>query len=712
MTTTNRDTPRSDLVPPVRYDERLLYMLDEIREVVPYDIGCVYTQSREVNQHEAVAVRTTKQVTSADWGTVERWVQTQVKLLTPHHQVSSFSMQPQQVGRVKNVLLWPLIALGEVIGGVVLLSYGPVKYSDEDIHQLDTLIHLIQAVVENRNMRERLITTEAIGMTAQAIARNPSPQNIVHVLRDYLFDVHISSCVIGLFGPVTPEHPTGPFEYIEIKGSWSRRLGSKVGVNVRFDLRNYEDILKVLYEQKIITLQNIDDYITAQTDEFTKMMLQIDRVQSMTLILLQSEQSQLGIIAITTDIAHELAPQELRAYQIVSEFLTMSTMAEALRQQADFIMQGRAALLDAVNDGVMMVLPDEAASVLTLNDHFTHMFGLRVSEVQGISLYNLLERMQIPASVRRDLSDQWKDDPAQARSVHLEGEFQMTGMEGARHDIQWYSAPVYKDEQILGRIFTFHDITPERTSERLRSELLSRISHELRTPLTSIRGFAQFILEVAGDDLPDVAREYTEIIHSSAIHLNHLFTDMIELTRANAGELKMSMASREVQQIVRDVVKRMTPQSLERGHTIVAEIDDAIPPVHMDVDRVVQVVTNLVSNAIKYAPDNTNIFVKVRYIPNDQKLPRSAPADIITPCALISVIDEGQGLSAEEIEKIFLPFYRTSASRAGKIEGAGLGLAIAHSIVELHRGAIWAEASKRKQPGGRFFFTIPTVEYK
>ena len=219
--------------------------------------------------------------------------------------------------------------------------------------------------------------------------------------------------------------------------------------------------------------------------------------------------------------------------------------------------------LDAVTDGVVMVLPDEASSVLTINDRFTEMFGVGEGEMRGHSLWYLIEQMRIPSAVRRALVKQWRNiAPDDVETI--EGEFRMTTVTGVSNDIQWYSAPVYRQGEVLGRIFTFHDITPERTAERLRYELLSRISHELRTPLTSIRGFAEFILEAHGpEELPSLAREYTEIIHSSALHLNTLFTDIIELTRADSGQIQLVMNEVNIESVVRQVAARFERQDAQ-----------------------------------------------------------------------------------------------------------------------------------------------------
>ncbi len=685
-------------------DKRLEFLLREIYRLFTADIVCIFTEHRDAKGLQLTTLKQSEQITPEMWETFAFWLDSQLSQLNAgqNPQIRKFPEKKELLNG--SVLIWPLATGDMIIGALVI--YRSQSFSDDVLDILDAPVGLLHAFLENMHLTERLITTEAVAQTARAIARNPSLQNIVHILRDYLFDVHISTCAIALFGPVQPGHPNTFFEYLEVQGAWSRRLGSKVGLGMRYQIDPDNQLMGALEREKLLIFRDLQDIDDSILDDFSRMMLRVDRIETLTLLLLQTDTQNLGVIAIASDHPHEFSPHELRSYQIVAEFLTMSTMAAALRQQADFVQQGRAALLDAVTDGVVMVLPGEAATVLTVNKQFTVLFGLRENEVQGLSLWQLLDRMPIPVTLRRNLRKRWqKVDTANA--FKGTNEFNLTMSNGAERDIEWYSAPVYQDEQVLGHIYIFHDITSERVAERLRSQLLSRISHELRTPLTSIRGFAEFILEVDGDNLPDTAREYTEIIHKSAIHLNHLFTDLIELTRANVGELKLNREMTSLARVVTDVVKRMEPQYREKQQQILIDIEAKLPEVYIDKDRIDQVLTNLISNAVKYSPVDAKISLRVSCAMRMADLSEYVPQGVIIPCVVVSVIDEGQGLTTEEATRVFLPFYRTKDAHAGKIEGAGLGLAISHSIVELHDGRIWVEPSTRKTPGGRFFFTIP-----
>jgi signal transduction histidine kinase len=329
-------------------------------------------------------------------------------------------------------------------------------------------------------------------------------------------------------------------------------------------------------------------------------------------------------------------------------------------------------------------------------------------QARNLTLDALIDVMRIPRTLRQELAEPWLAISATTTQTQ-EGQFVMPGPSGSSLDIRWYTGPVMQHERVRGRIYTFHDVTSENAAARLRAAWLQRVSHELRTPLTSISGFAQFILEETGDQLPDLAREYTEIILNSARHLNRVFSGMIEISRADAGELPLHRTDAHLPDVIIETIARLEFQYKERGLKVVMELDDDLAAVSMDIDRIAQVLTNILNNAIQVSPKGSRIRVSTKAVASASDLPPSAPADVIFPCVMVSVVDQGHGLTKEEAEKVFEPFFRTGFARARVLEGSGLGLTLARSFIEAHRGKIWAEPStkRRGHTGGRFFFVLP-----
>jgi two-component system sensor histidine kinase VicK len=598
----------------------------------------------------------------------------------------------------------------ELIGLLVLFSRAEKQFSADDAIRLALPVSLIRMALENTHVYDALasqmMVSEAILETTRMIGQDPSPQNIVHVLRDYLFDAHVTGCGFLLYGPVNEDRPFGPFEYLEVVGSWEKRPGGGVPLGTKLSLNDVPDLRERLSVGEPVAFASIEDMMP-HLDPAVRSLVRVSGAAAVTLLPLRSGERQLGILAVGTDGLHNFSQLELDMYRAVGEFLAISAMSLVMQQQHDRVTQGRAALLDAVTEGVVMILPDGSnGRVLTVNQRFTSIFGVAEKTAHGLLLEELLAQMQLPESVRREVGAKWFSITLHD-AVTQNGEFRMVHSDGYPLDIEWYSAPVYhKDGHVLGRIYTFHNVTAERSAVRIRSEFLSRATHELRTPLTSIHGYAQFILELVGEQLPPIAREYTEIILSSAKHLRAMFIDMIEMTTADIGELRLNMQPTHLPDVIFEAIARLEFQSKKREQTVLLDVDDNLPLVHIDTDRITQVLTNLLMNAMKYSPDGSKIRVGTQHV--TEQLPAGAPHDMVVPAVVVSVVDEGHGLSRSDIENIFLPFFRTEWVRTNKIEGTGLGLSVSRSIIELHRGCIWAVASTPQQPGGRFFFSLPT----
>jgi signal transduction histidine kinase len=603
-------------------------------------------------------------------------------------------------------LFLPLfMADGQFLGALALFDRIPYTPADWDAVR-DAALY-ISLALENQQLRESRVVADTIQRAARILGDNPTPQQLVNELRQHLFGPHVSTCAMLLYGPIREDRPNGPFDYLEVRGTWSKRLGPGAGLSLRIYLEQYPDLLAELDEKEILIFPSIKT-LEPRLDPLVRAFLRSERVQSMLLIALHSGPRRLGVMLIATDRPYSFKRSELRNYRMVSEFLAMSAMSQVIQQHHDFVQRGRAALLDAVTDGVMMVLPQaNGPHVLTVNQAFTNLFGLSLARAQGLSLAQVLDQMQIPEDVCNDLRASWLTVPANDTAT-ITGEFNMILPEGVPTLMQWYSAPVYQERRVLGRIFTFHNATAERTAARLRSNFISRVSHELRTPLTSIHGFAQFILEANGGELPDLAREYLEIIVTSSRHLNTLFSEIIEISEADIGTMHLNRQIAHLPDIVINAIAMLEFEYKGRGQQVLMDIDDDLPPVNVDMHRITQVLSNLLSNAIKYAPPDSKIRVTTTPIIETTQLPPGAPPDVVMPGILVTVIDEGPGLSAQEAEQVFLPFYR--AKEAIKEPGSGLGLTIARSIIELHRGKLWAEPRRRGRKGGRFHFTLPTAE--
>ena len=255
------------------------------------------------------------------------------------------------------------------------------------------------------------------------------------------------------------------------------------------------------------------------------------------------------------------------------------------------------------------------------------------------------------------------------------------------------ATPIYsEDGDIVSIVSTIQDITPLEELERLRAEFLGMVSHELRTPLTSIKGSAATARSAPYALDPAETRQFFRIIEEQADHMRDLINNLLDLARIEAGTLSVAPEPTDIA----DVIDQARNAFLSGGYRNSVEVSVApgLPRIPVDRQRVGQVLYNLFSNASKYSREWSTIRV------------RSSLEDLYVT---VSVIDEGRGISAEQLPRLFSKFSRIDNDDGPEVEGYGLGLAISRGIVEAHGGRIWAESDGQGH-GTRFTFTLPAVD--
>lgn len=251
--------------------------------------------------------------------------------------------------------------------------------------------------------------------------------------------------------------------------------------------------------------------------------------------------------------------------------------------------------------------------------------------------------------------------------------------------INVYSVPVRSDSEKAGTIFVHRDITQEHEIDRMKTELVSTVSHELRTPLSSILGFTELLLSKKMETTRQ--KRYHETIHKEAKRLTSLINDFLDLQRMESGKQSYDMTDVGISEIAAQTIDSFPANDT---HSITLVDDTHNISLYADRNRLVQVFTNILSNAMKFSPDGGNITVSLttedKYI-------------------LTTIQDEGIGIPADQVEHIFEKFHRIDNSYSRKIGGTGLGLAICREIIEKHGGTIWIESEEHK--GTTIFFLLP-----
>ena len=256
------------------------------------------------------------------------------------------------------------------------------------------------------------------------------------------------------------------------------------------------------------------------------------------------------------------------------------------------------------------------------------------------------------------------------------------------------ATPIHSQEgAVESFVVTMQDMTPLEELEQLRAEFMGMVSHELQTPLTSIRGSANTLLDEAASLDPAEMRQFHRIISDQADRMRGLIRDLLDVARIETGTLSVAPEPSDTATLVDEA--RIMFMSSGRTNRIHIDIAPDLPQVMADRRRIVQVLSNLLSNAAKHSNELSTITV--RAVRKQFQV-------------VVSISDEGRGIPAERLPLLFRKFSRVEGEdRQGDLGGSGLGLAICKGIVEAHGGRIWAESDGPGQ-GARFSFAVPIVE--
>ncbi|THJ17364.1 MAG: cell wall metabolism sensor histidine kinase WalK [Nitrospira sp. CG24B] len=366
---------------------------------------------------------------------------------------------------------------------------------------------------------------------------------------------------------------------------------------------------------------------------------------------------------------------------------TLNDMASQLHAKIDELSEDRAqllAVLTSMVEGVMVL--DYRGHVLQINPALERMFGISRVEARGRPCAELFRHQQLNDLVTTILRSPapYEDEivlPLTGRCLQIEA-----------------SPAGGERESEACIVLVFHDITELRRLEKIRKDFVANVSHELRTPLTSIKGYVEALLDGAKDD-PVASMKFLEIILKQSDRLNLIIEDLLELSKIESGRVSLKEEPLELRSVVDRTLSMIKPIADKKRHRLVTSVDSSLSPVAGDEGRLVQVLTNLLDNAIKYTPEGGTITVGATLAPSIGNA--EPPAGAIE----LTVTDTGIGIPEEDRPRVFERFYRVDKARSRELGGTGLGLAIVKHIVEGHGGQVWVEANHPQ--GSRFVVRLP-----
>lgn len=372
----------------------------------------------------------------------------------------------------------------------------------------------------------------------------------------------------------------------------------------------------------------------------------------------------------------------------------LSQLAETFNKLSDRIedaqdtMEAERNRLDSVlthmTDGV--IATDRRGKVITINEMALSLLNTTSEQAIGQSIltlldleeeYTLRKLLETPEEI---LIDRSKSDSEEDRMT-LRSDFAMIRRESGF---------------ISGLVVVIHDVTEQEKTAEERRQFVSNVSHELRTPLTSVRSYLEALEEGAWED-KTVAPEFIHVTLGETDRMIRMINDLLNLSRMDSGAQQMDLELVNFNELVDYILDRfdMMVNNQEKNYRIVREFTERDLWVEIDTDKIMQVIDNIMNNAIKYSPDGGKIEVHLMETHNN---------------VVLSISDEGLGIPKKDLEKVFERFYRVDKARARQQGGTGLGLAISKEVMKAHQGQIWVESVEGK--GSTFYISLPYEPYE
>lgn len=432
-----------------------------------------------------------------------------------------------------------------------------------------------------------------------------------------------------------------------------------------------------------------EDSARFELPEINRLLQNVTRSASMGLLTgvglpLIVRERVIGVIFIFRNYRGGFSSNDRALLQSFADQAAIAVQNARLYTQVSQEKQRMDALLDSAADGILILSPDHV--IERCNPAFSRMVGKPMGDIRSKPHEEILplRKQKDGASLEKAEAGGWPLTPN--ATLYVEGDLQRP--DGVNLPVGITYAPlVSSDGSLVNIVATIRDITRFREAEELKSTFISVISHELKTPVALIKGYVSTLRREDAKWDRKIVQDSLEVIEEEADRLTQLIDNLLDASRLQAGGLSINQSDVNLDVLTRRISERFRTQT--NVHSIVVDFPDDFPVILADEDRISQVLSNLISNGIKYSRKGGEIKIQGRALPSQ---------------VVVCISDQGPGIAPGDIPHIFDRFYRAEdASRTTK--GAGLGLYLSKSVVEAHGGKIWADP--KPGDGARICFSLP-----
>ena len=445
----------------------------------------------------------------------------------------------------------------------------------------------------------------------------------------------------------------------------------------------------------------------------------------------ESQPAEMAVPLVSKDVlygvlvlqrAEAYLSEELRLIRNLSDMAAAALENIALFHRVRTDQEQWRAIWDASSDGIALLGADTC--FIEANPAFEQMFGHSPQQITGMELLELfgcseeepqaecqgLSQIQAALQSQRPLPYIEVDLPIKGNVRSIGLSITPVPLAEEERQAQGLTPALTMTTSTRFSLMIARDITSIRDATRMKANFLSMITHELRSPINAINGYLDLALTGIAGDLNDQQREFVQRARSGSEHLYALVEDLLLVSRADAGQLRLTRSVVRLAEIVANSVEEMELTAKDSSIAIAVDIPDDFPRIYADAVRLQQVMRNLLSNALHYTPAGGRVTITARIVDIPHELEQADTSGELEPpqqAIAIEVADTGIGIAPEHHEHIFERFFQVPVDQSGRVGGQGLGLAIVKMIVELHGGHV----TVRSEPGASsvFTFTIPGI---
>jgi GAF domain-containing protein/nitrogen-specific signal transduction histidine kinase len=664
--------------------EVLTLIMDQLESIFPYDSGSI-----QILEQDAMCVLATRNAPHAPVGLCyplkdhpynRRLAEGEVVIIEDVQQHDTGWIPFNEALYMRSNIGVPLWVRDKVIGALTIDNRGVRKYTEEDIRVIQTFAQQAAIAIENARLFEAQRVQRELSEALEAAAAVVSSVLDFDQVLDYILDQVVRFVHGDTYNIILIEEGVG--RMIRWRGYEEHEIAMPRQGRDKIPVMSYPSLAQMIED-------GLPTFIAdTKHDSRWHVSPGQEKLNSYVAAPIRIAGKTEGFINVASLSAHQFGPQEAQRLKAFADHASIALQNARLYQttlrHAEMLerrVRERTAELEAQNAWLEAVLGSTSDGMIITDSDGQIADANRVARMW---LYHSLP----PSDVER-LRETIRD-LAQRAHTKPDAVLELSGL-----DLELSASPIFGEQGSVGPavLVVVHDVSYLKALDRVKSQFVSNVSHELRTPLTSIRLYASLIQRSTSGS----SERYFEPLDREVDRLSKLVEDILQISRIEAGQLELNRRVVDLNLLTEMAVMSHHILADSRGLTMAYQAANGKTMVSVDYDKFMQVVNNLIENAINYTPAGGHIQVATECHEKDAR-----------PWAVVTVQDTGMGIPEQELHHLFERFFRGSEPQDMRIQGSGLGLAIVKEIVELHGGTITVES--QVGVGSTFAVWIPLME--